>query len=96
MTHATPVPENRHDTLTSVTGRSGRGTARQTIRVDEALWEEFADATTRAGADRSTVLRAFIAWYVHKPGAKPLKRPERATTSAAGEPQADEQQPSSE
>lgn len=65
MTHARGKPDTRHDTLTGMTARSGRGTARQTIRVDEDLWQRFGTATTTAGTDRSAALRALIAWYLH-------------------------------
>jgi hypothetical protein len=79
MTHATPETANRHDTLTGVTGKSGRGTARQTIRVDEALWDRFAEVATLDETDRSAVLREFIRWYIGEPGADMPQRP------AAGE-----------
>lgn len=72
MTHASPEARNRHDTLAPVTGRSGRGTARQTIRVDETLWEQFGEL---AEPDRSTVIREFIRWYVGQADAKAPKRP---------------------
>lgn len=74
MTHATREPENRHDTLPAVTGRSGRGTARQTIRVDETLWERFGQFAAGKGSDRSTVLRDFIRWYVAEPDAQMPER----------------------
>lgn len=80
MTHATPLSTDRHDTVTTVTGRSGRGTARQTIRVDEALWEHFGAGAEQMGADRSAVLREFIRWYVREPGAKMPKRPDAASS----------------
>jgi hypothetical protein len=76
MTHATPETAERHDTLTGMTGRSGRGTARQTIRVDETLWERFAEAAAVGELDRSGVLRDFIRWYVREPGAKMPRRPD--------------------
>ena len=80
MTHATLTDTPRHDTLTPVTGKSGRGTARQTVRIDEALWVEFEDARARAGAkDRSEVLREFVKWYVRRAGAKLPKRPTEPT-----------------
>lgn len=47
-----------------MTGKSGRGTARQTIRVDEALWERFAHV---AEPDRSSMVRELIAWCVEDP-----------------------------
>ncbi|MFD2421634.1 hypothetical protein [Amycolatopsis pigmentata] len=60
-----------------MTSRSGRGTARQTIRVDEDLWNDFGAAVEAAGAkDRSTVLREFMRFYARQPGAKLPKRPQ--------------------
>lgn len=56
-----------------MTGRSGRGTARQTIRVDEALWERFGALVP--DGNRSDVVREFIKWYVREAGAKMPKRP---------------------
>lgn len=88
MTHATPIPAPRHDTLTPVTVRSGRGTARQTIRVDTDLWDRFGAAAEQAGTDRSEALRAFIRWYLREPGARMPKRPaadERDQGGDAGE-----------
>lgn len=85
MTHATLTETPRHDTLTSVTGKSGRGTARQTIRIDEALWRQFDAARTRADKkDRSEVIREFIRWYVREPGAKLPKRPSDAAPDRQG------------
>lgn len=75
MTHATPIASPRHDTLPTVTVRSGRGTARQTIRVDTDLWDRFGAAAEQAGTDRSEALRAFIRWYLREQGAKMPKRP---------------------
>ncbi len=75
MTPATLNAEERHDTLTPVTGRSGKGTARQTIRVDEDLWASFGAACEIVGLDRSAVLRAFMHWFARQPGAKMPKRP---------------------
>jgi hypothetical protein len=76
MTQATPETAERHDTLTGVTGKSGRGTARQTIRVDEALWESFGTAAGSLELDRSAVLRDFMRWYAREPGAKLPRRPD--------------------
>jgi hypothetical protein len=51
-------------------------TPHRTIRVEGYLWDPFGEATARAGEhDRSSVLREFIAWYIHTPGAKMPKRP---------------------
>jgi hypothetical protein len=58
-----------------VTGRSGRGTPRQTIRIDEDLWIRFGDLAASQGLDRSTVLRQFIRWYVRLPDGAIPRRP---------------------
>jgi hypothetical protein len=68
MTHGANQSEICHDTLADVTGRSGRGTARQTVRIDPELWDRFGVAARSAGVDRSSVLREFIRWYVHEAG----------------------------
>ena len=62
-----------------MTGKSGRGTARQTIRVDEDLWTRFGQASEAQQTDRSTLLREFMARYVrrHAP-----KRPDPADDRA--------------
>ncbi|WP_169739757.1 GIY-YIG nuclease family protein [Amycolatopsis taiwanensis] len=53
-----------------------RGTARQTFRADEDLWETFGASVEAAGAkDRSVVLRDFMRWYNREPGARLPKRP---------------------
>jgi hypothetical protein len=75
MTHATRSVDERHDTLSLVSTKSGRGTARQTIRVDEALWERFGVDATTVGRDRSALVRDFVRWFVREPGAKLPKRP---------------------
>jgi hypothetical protein len=62
-------------TVINVTGRSGKGTARQTIRMDEDLWEKLDAAARAAGTHRSAVLRDFARWYVHERGAKLPRRP---------------------
>lgn len=76
MTRATVVTGKRHDTLAGVTSKSGRGTARQTIRVDEDLWARFGGQAEAIGKDRSTLLREFMRWYVREPGARMPKRPQ--------------------
>lgn len=82
MTHATRNADNRHDTLGAVTGKSGRGTARQTIRIDESLWIAFGESAGATGSDRSTVLREFVRWYVREHGAKMPRRPDAPSESA--------------
>lgn len=66
MTHASGADETRHDTLATVTGKSGRGTARQTIRVEETLWAAFGASCEGQGTDRSAVLRECMARYVKR------------------------------
>lgn len=45
------------------------------IRVDADLWNDFGQAATTNGTDRSAALRAFMAWYARRPGAKLPERP---------------------
>jgi hypothetical protein len=73
MTHARENAEKCHDTLPGMTGRSGRGTARQTVRVDEDLWDLFATATETLGTDRSTWIRDAIRWCVHESDVSPSR-----------------------
>jgi hypothetical protein len=40
-------------------------------------WYEFERAAEVAGTERAALLREFVEWYLHKPGAKLPKRPER-------------------
>lgn len=75
MTRTTGLGSGRHDTLSDVTGRVGRGTARQTVRIDEADWERLGVRTAEAGTDRSAVIRAFVDWYNGKPDAELPARP---------------------
>lgn len=48
------------------------------IRVDLDEWADFGRATAAMDTDRSAAFRAFMAWYLHKPGAVMPKRPERS------------------
>jgi hypothetical protein len=58
-----------------MTSRSGRGTPRQTIRIDEELWIRFGGLAATQGTDRSTLLRDFVRWYIRQPGSGSLRRP---------------------
>lgn len=97
MTPSTAPHESRHDTrdtsrhdtptgttLAAVTGKSGRGTARQTIRMDEVLWEKLDAAAKAVGTDRSTYLRDFARWAVHEKGAKMPRRAPSGSASGQG------------
>jgi predicted DNA-binding protein len=68
VTHATPQEEPRRDTLTNVVQRSGRGTARQSVRVPEPLWERFGQLAQAEGKDRSAIVREFIQRYIEEHG----------------------------
>lgn len=51
-------------------------TPHRTFRIEDDLWDAFDVAARQQGEpDRSTVLREFVAWYVHAEGAKMPKRP---------------------
>ena len=58
----------------TVSDTHGR-TPTRPIRVDVALWNDFGQATTASDTDRSAALRAFMAWYARRPGAKLPARP---------------------
>lgn len=45
------------------------------FRVPDAVWDRLQEVAKAAGTDRSTVLRALIAWYLREPGAKLPNRP---------------------
>ena len=48
---------------------------RALFSVPEDDWEEFGRQV--GGANRAGVLRAFVAWFLRKPGAKLPERPAR-------------------
>lgn len=82
MTQASESTESCHDTIdpikgADVTEKSGRGTARQTIRAEVPLWERFGQAVKRRDpdGDRSAVLREFMRWYSGDTDAKLPQRP---------------------
>lgn len=51
-------------------------TPHRTIRAERDVWDPFGAAVEHQGEpDRSTVLRAFMAWYARLPGAKMPARP---------------------
>lgn len=88
MTPSSPSPNLRHDTsppdrhdtpgaatVITVTGKSGKGTARQTIRISEELWEKLDKAAKALGTNRSDYIREFASWAVREKGAKAPRRP---------------------
>ncbi|EFK99541.1 predicted protein [Streptomyces sp. SPB78] len=44
--------------------------------IEGDLWQDFEKATTDTDSDRSAVLRAFMEWFVRRPGAKLPERPQ--------------------
>ena len=48
----------------------------RTLRAENHEWGQFGKNTKRAGADRTTVLRQFMRWYNHEPGAELPQRPD--------------------
>lgn len=57
-----------------MTGRSGRGTARQTFRYDDDKWKAVGDAATAAGTDRTAMIRDFLDWSMGLPTAPAPQR----------------------
>lgn len=53
------------------------------IRVDLTEWGVFGEAATTMGTDRSAALRAFMDWYLHKPGSKTPVRPSKTEAEEA-------------
>lgn len=43
--------------------------------IPDDLAADFDDAARTIGADRSSVLRAFMEWFTHRPGAEIPERP---------------------
>lgn len=59
------------------------GNPNRAFRLDDlGLWDRFGAV---ARPDRSTVLRAFVRWYVREPGAKLPRRPEIPRTADVDE-----------
>lgn len=56
----------------------GANTPTRPIRVDLELWARFGEAVQRQDADRSAILREFMAWYARDAGSKMPKRPDVA------------------
>lgn len=77
--HAGTSDPDRHDTpeadtVIKVTGKSGRGTARQTIRMDEDLWEKLDGVAKELDTDRSALLREYARWAIRDRGARAPRR----------------------
>ena len=48
---------------------------------EQGLWDEFGEATRDHKDGRSGVLRDFISWYLHKPGAALPDRPDAQSST---------------
>ncbi|MCU1616151.1 MAG: hypothetical protein JWO98_3691 [Frankiales bacterium] len=46
------------------------------IRIATQMWRDFGAATKAEGTTRGRVIAQFVAWYLHRPGAKALRRPD--------------------
>jgi hypothetical protein len=53
------------------------GTQHRSVRVSDEDWADLDAATSALGADRGTVIKQFIRWYLRRPGAKLPARPPR-------------------
>lgn len=55
------------------------GSPNRAFRMEDLdLWQRFGDAAGKTGADRSTVLREFIRWYVRDPESRLPRRPDNS------------------
>jgi hypothetical protein len=52
------------------------GTQHRSVRISDEDWADLDTATTSAGADRGTIIKQFIRWYLRRPGAKLPARPD--------------------
>ena len=51
------------------------GTQHRSVRISDEDWAELDVAAKSAGADRGTLIKQFIRWYLRRPGAKLPQRP---------------------
>lgn len=52
-------------------------TRHRSVRVSDEDWADLLAATEAEGSDRGTVIKEFIAWYLHRTDApKRLSRPD--------------------
>jgi hypothetical protein len=45
------------------------------IRIPDEDWADFDAAAKAVGSERAAIVRAFIRWYISRPGAKRVTRP---------------------
>jgi hypothetical protein len=70
------IPIDRAHYRAGMSPNAPKTPARQ-IRIGDE-WYDFERAAGTAGTERSTLVRAFIAWYLCEPGAELPSRPFRA------------------
>lgn len=46
------------------------------IRIPDDEWLPFDEAAKAAGVTRAEAVREYIRWYLRRPGAKPVHRPD--------------------
>lgn len=51
------------------------GNPHRSVRVSDTDWADFDTATKQQDSDRGTVIKEFISWYLHRPGARMPRRP---------------------
>lgn len=55
-------------------------TTNRVVRIPDRDWEELAEHVGERG--RAELFRDFVAWYLHRPGAKAVKRPAPPTSDS--------------
>jgi hypothetical protein len=58
------------------------GTQHRSVRIPDDDWADLETASKRIGADRATVIKQFIRWYLRRPGAELPERPGDKPTQA--------------
>lgn len=51
------------------------GSRAHTVRMEKSLWNALGPAAELNGYDRSKLIRQFVRWYLHVPGAQLPQRP---------------------
>ena len=49
----------------------------RSVRIDDPEWDEAEAVTASMGTDRAKIINQFLRWYLHRPGAKLPKRPDK-------------------
>jgi hypothetical protein len=52
-------------------------TQHRSIRISDEDWRDAEAAAAGMGTDRAKIVNQFIRWYLHRPGARIPKRPDR-------------------